>query len=53
MLGAVFFSDKISQFFIAFLDASLHPKYTYENLEKSKIGNKSYGASKFWILGRL
>ena len=53
MLGVLFIFDKISQFFIAFLDASLHPKYTYEILEKSKIGNKSYGASKFSILGRL
>ena len=50
MLGVVFF-DKISKNFIAFLDSAAHPKYTYKILEKSKIGNGSYGASKFLNMG--
>ena len=51
MLGAAIFS-KIWKNFIALLDSALlDPKYTYEILEKSKIGNKSYGASKFSIMG--
>ena len=50
MLGVVFL-DKISQNFIAFLDTFGHPKYTHKIWEKSKIGNKSYGASKFSIMG--
>ena len=50
MLGAVFF-DKICNYFIAFLDSAAHPKYTYEIWEKSKIGNRSYVASKFSKIG--
>ena len=50
MVGVIFENFKN---FIAFLGSTAHPKYTYEVLEKSKIGNKSYGASKFSILGCL
>ena len=42
MLGVFFLQFHI----FAFSDSAAHPKYTYEILEKSKIGNKNYGASK-------